>query len=137
MGDPKMYFLLSGLLQYRRDRKAPQKVTPGMWLCESFLWITGWVSHGSTNALAESNLLCLNARKFQTLAKQFKKAQFLPAQYAAEFVDDMNTAYDEDQSGLTELHDDQRVNVNEIVDRIDPEELSHARRRSSPNRSFW
>merc|ERR1712107_889792 len=63
--EPKMYFLLSGLLQYLRERS--QMVHSKDCLCEPSLWVKQWVTRGTASATLQCHLLCIDAATFQNI----------------------------------------------------------------------
>merc|ERR1712107_213298 len=83
--EPKMYFVLSGELQYRRRGKEVQKVEQKAWISEPVLWVDQWAHHGGFMGKSSCNLLCLNAKTFQFVAMQYRTAMFFPAQYAVAY----------------------------------------------------
>jgi len=117
--EPKMFFLLSGSLQYRRISCPLNYVCPMQWGCEACLWVSQWAHHGSCSAMSDCRLICLSAERFQGTASQFKRLEFFPAMYAEEFVRRLNLKAD-DKTNFTELHDDEFVNLQDVVNEIDP-----------------
>jgi len=60
---PSMFFVVKGHMIYMRDGHTMQ-MRPGRWLCEAHLW-TNWTYLGTLVAQTESQLLVLDAGKFQ------------------------------------------------------------------------
>merc|ERR1712039_59159 len=55
---PRMYFLISGILEYRLGAQRYQ-VFQGAWACEGCLWVP-WVHYGSMVAMEDSILLAVD-----------------------------------------------------------------------------
>jgi len=82
---PKMYFIVSGGLQYTTASGSVHDVASGDWLSEGTLW-TPWMHRGDLEALRESRLCTIDAKNFQELVCQFEHAGFDPKDHAAHFV---------------------------------------------------
>lgn len=96
---PRMFFVLNGRLMYEQEWGKTQVVDGGAWMCEGCLW-TNWVHCGTLRALSESQMLCLDAKKFQDAFKSFQQSH--GNQYGTAFVDWLNAG---DRSSLSDIGD--------------------------------
>jgi len=90
---PKMFFLLSGVMEYTTPDYVAQ-VRSGWestWMSEAVLWTT-WMHVGELSATEDSQVLVLDALAFQQVADQFQVTGIDLASYADAFVQELNTA---------------------------------------------
>jgi len=115
--NPQMFFVLGGTLLYILDGRKPHRFLEGHWANEPVLWAP-WVHRGLLRASMDTSLLCLDAKQFQVIARQFRTENFYPAHYAAEFVAQLN------EEGGRPYYE---VNVQQIAQSIFPaHELSRS-----------
>lgn len=112
---PLMYFLTAGRLLYIRPHVMSVTLLHGQWACEPSIWCP-WTCRGILRASSECSLSCVNAERFQTVAEQFKSLHFYPAQYAVQFVDELNSLEKQDLSDVDEGY----PNVAAIIERVFP-----------------
>uniref|UniRef100_A0A7S4REK2 Ion transport domain-containing protein n=1 Tax=Alexandrium monilatum TaxID=311494 RepID=A0A7S4REK2_9DINO len=87
--DPKMYFVVKGLLEYCRRHK-PVLVGERQWLSEGALW-TPWTHRGTLTATTDVTMATLHSASFRDVVQRFKGRKcFDPRLYAAEFVNHVN-----------------------------------------------
>lgn len=112
--EPKMFFLVSGELSYRRKGKAPEILAPPVFFSEHVLWTTSWHHNGTMVAVNECTILCLFADQFRSIAKQFRTAAFHLGFYGAEYLRALNNA-----RGLldfpTELNKPEQIDVMNVL----------------------
>jgi len=91
-GRPSMYFVVRGQMEYSQEQEdgsqRASKVVNGDWFGEHVLW-TSWTHLGTMVAATETQLLVLDAEKFQGIAKRFPTEH--PKKYAEIYVHRLNT----------------------------------------------
>merc|ERR1711920_990548 len=92
------FFLRSGRLTYSRASDAPKTLAGNHWISEAVLWTT-WTHRGTLRAMAETNLLSLDATQMGQIMITFPTRH--SSEYAKSFVEDLNTI--EDIKELTDL----------------------------------
>mmetsp|Transcript_8043 Transcript_8043/g.15026 ORF Transcript_8043/g.15026 Transcript_8043/m.15026 type:complete len:1104 (+) Transcript_8043:76-3387(+) len=85
----RMFFVINGGLVYKHGQNSTTYVEKGDWMCEAILWTT-WTHCGTVKAYTETQLLVLEAEKFQDTISTFPSDH--PAQYAEEFIKRLNQA---------------------------------------------
>eukprot|EP00929_Paragymnodinium_shiwhaense_P021626 TRINITY_DN14057_c0_g1_i1.p1 TRINITY_DN14057_c0_g1~~TRINITY_DN14057_c0_g1_i1.p1 ORF type:complete len:1020 (-),score=272.62 TRINITY_DN14057_c0_g1_i1:64-3123(-) len=109
----RMFFVLSGCLDYVQEIRATQTVDSSCWMCEALLW-TSWSHQGTArasskpqdegNIIAGCRLLEVNTEKFQSICGDFQTEH--ASTYATEFVSFLNQVDDTDLTDLNTLEDD-------------------------------
>lgn len=113
---PRMFFLLTGELQYKRRGKSIEFVEAGEWISEPVLWTLSWVHHGSMSASTECNLLCLIAEAFQQITKQFMTGpQFQPGLYANLYVQSLKAVSEDERK---EVYCEEYADVSEMASKV-------------------
>lgn len=91
--EPKMYFVVTGMLEYVDENAEVHSVHEKGYLAEAVLW-TRWRHRGTLSATSDVKLAMLDANGFQDICKQAiskKHAACLPVMaYAQEFVRELN-----------------------------------------------
>lgn len=114
---PRMFWLVSGELEYKRKCRPPETVQAGEWISEPVLWTLSWFHHGGMSACCECNLLCLIADQFQQITKQFMTGPiFQPSLYAQMFLQGLNCVPDHDRK---EVCCEDYMDVSEIARKFD------------------
>lgn len=123
---PFFYIVVAGRLTYIRPPQKPKTLTAGQWIAEPSLWCP-WTHRGIMRAGTECRLQVVDAERFRLCADQFKSLHFYPAQYAAQFVDELN---DVPRVGLSDIHEG-KPDVERIANHVFPaEENKHPSRGS-------
>merc|ERR1712232_1274725 len=94
---PCMYFVIHGNLQYSRehDTRKINQSSSCRWMCEAALY-TSWTYPGTLRAVSESQLLYIDAGKFQEACQSLPTAH-VPL-YGKAFVDWLNSLARVDQT---------------------------------------
>lgn len=90
--EPRMYFLLSGQLQYIPSVGDCDIIDlePGDWISEATLWVD-WTHRGLLKAVADGQMCTLSAERFQQIVGTFEHdSEFTPGWYAEGFVENLN-----------------------------------------------
>lgn len=97
--NPRMFFIEKGTTQYKQESRALliKFVEHKEWLCEQVLW-TPWTHCGSLQAVTETRLLALDAKKFQSLLSGAHDAHI--SRYAEAYVSVLNEL---GKDGLTDV----------------------------------
>merc|ERR1712007_349350 len=93
------------------------------WIGEAVLWCENWAHHGGFLGRSSCNLICLSAETFRKIAKQYRTAMFLPAQYACAYVEALNEL---PPGACSELDDDEAIQAETLVKQIRLEESEAA-----------
>ena len=106
--DDRMIFLLKGQLQYTWLARLAGGEGPaaggepetflledGDWCCEASLW-TRWVHVGTLQAVTESEILALDAKRFIDVTKEYHLVAHACALYCDLFLESMNQATEND-----------------------------------------
>lgn len=94
---PRMFFIVSGKLHYKQVEEKPRVLQKDQWAAEAVLW-TLWMHVGTLRAMGESDILAVEAEKFQHIISPFPTNHaFL---YATAFVECLNNV---DEDLLTDL----------------------------------
>lgn len=103
--EPKMFFILSGKLQYIPDGNGDiVGLNRGMHVAEPTLWID-WTHRGLLRATTEGEMCELLAKDFQTIVNQFGHCNECdPREYAENFVEKLNNR---PESAPLDLPDDE------------------------------
>lgn len=99
--EPKMYFCVSGVLEYTDSYQEMELVTEKMWVAEAAIWTT-WKHQGNLVATNDVKLAVLDAQVFGDICRRWMKkmkSTFNPKLYACQFVESLNK-----QERLTDLH---------------------------------
>lgn len=123
--DPRMFFVLTGILLYIKDFDGDGcvdademvEVTKPMWVCEPVLWVK-WTHAGHLRAASHCSVLALSAAKFGSVISDYRNTSY-PAQYAAQITNMMNLAQkDDDVDDLCE-----NIDTRQLVQRVFPHYL--------------
>lgn len=95
----RMFFIISGTLQYLQRDADPRFVKDGEWLCEAVLW-TNWMHCGTLQAETNCTLLVLDKEQFCYTISPFPTHH--ARDYAGAFVEELNRT---DRDFLTDLRD--------------------------------
>jgi len=109
----RMYFLVSGTINYTQPRRLPLAAGKGQWLSEAILW-THWTHCGTTRAGSTARLLSLDAETFQSVISTFPTSH--ARHYAEAFVCLMNEFCPDDLSDLDTLMD----NLDDLIEEAFP-----------------
>mmetsp|Transcript_124374 Transcript_124374/g.346235 ORF Transcript_124374/g.346235 Transcript_124374/m.346235 type:complete len:746 (+) Transcript_124374:20-2257(+) len=104
---PRMFFILSGEVEYTQDGLTRRTAKDGQWVCEQVLW-TQWVYHGNLQGSTDCKMLALDASVFWRIASPGNTAGLDLGKYAAEFVKWQNSR-PEARSDLGSLQDSVRL----------------------------
>mmetsp|Transcript_25827 Transcript_25827/g.54861 ORF Transcript_25827/g.54861 Transcript_25827/m.54861 type:complete len:939 (+) Transcript_25827:36-2852(+) len=97
---PKMFFLVSGTLQYTSLNGGVVALEAFDWVCEACLW-TVWMHQGVLLATAEVRMVALDAQDFVSIVARFDHSDYDPRTYAAHFIRRLNEQLKRDE--LTDL----------------------------------
>merc|ERR1719329_1429941 len=88
---PKMYFVVSGCLEYASITGETEMLRQGDWVSEPSLW-TPWMHRGTLTVVNECRLLELDAFRFQDVVTRFDAncVSVSPKAYAQRFVQELN-----------------------------------------------
>jgi len=99
----RMFFITGGSIQYQKIKGDSQNGRHGSILCEPVLWLD-WTHCGTARARERTELLALDAEKFQSRGKFFPTNHVRT--YAEEYVGRLNALPTEELSDLDTLQDD-------------------------------
>jgi hypothetical protein len=87
---PKMYICCDGKLRFISINGSVKFLHQKSWVSEAVLW-TAWMHRGELRATTDSRLAMIDAKMFQDIASTFDYPDFDPRQYAALFVNHLNS----------------------------------------------
>eukprot|EP00933_Yihiella_yeosuensis_P041049 TRINITY_DN35495_c0_g1_i1.p1 TRINITY_DN35495_c0_g1~~TRINITY_DN35495_c0_g1_i1.p1 ORF type:complete len:820 (-),score=120.67 TRINITY_DN35495_c0_g1_i1:80-2539(-) len=91
--EPKMYFIVSGKLDYLDSYGETAVVEERQWLCEAVLW-THWRHRGTLTATSDVKMAMLDADMFHTICRRLIKEKKPDCQtivsYATSFLEELN-----------------------------------------------
>jgi hypothetical protein len=91
----RMYFVISGTLDYLDKDADSHKVTEKQWVAEPALWCV-WKHQGTLTAVTDCKLAVIEAEQFQEACAQYMKKSkglgFNPKEYAKAYIAQLNTA---------------------------------------------
>jgi hypothetical protein len=107
-----MMILKSGTLRYRwipvdhttlghDAQRKDEFLVSGQWVAEAALWAAHWAHKGELRAMEHSCVCDISSSQLAKIIKEFELVtEQDPADYAQEFVDEVNALHDEDLSDL-------------------------------------
>jgi len=86
---PRMFFVISGAIEYKQEDESDKRIGKDSWLCEAACW-TRWTHCGTAVAMPDTRLLVLETAAFQDIISPFPSDH--AGNYGVEYVQRLNKA---------------------------------------------
>jgi len=128
-----MQFVEAGTLKYwkKNDNTSEQDVHAHDWIAEATMWVP-WVYQGSTKAVDNCELICIDALEFAKVVEEDKEVWAFFVYYAAHFIEAINKL---PHNALCDVHTGKEAKdeVRRIIFAVQKEELPEELEGAKPN----